>query len=173
MNEDVLMLPAGLRLLRAIAIVLAIVVAAPGVEAMFKVMGARQAAQSAEAGLHAAALADSGDAFAALDRIEAVASPSAPDLPEAFSSEVGILPGAQDVRAYEGGAIVGYTVSDAADQALARLVSHMEARGWTSVPLGDTCGATFVKQGGSCTWVLATCTQMDKVTSVVERCVIA
>lgn len=167
------LLPERFRLLKAIAIVVAIVVAAPGVDAVARYAATPQRASAAVGGIDAGFLLESGDASTALDRIEGLSSGEAADVPRAFSEEVGFLPDARDVRASIDGAVVGYVVDSGADDALRRLIGHMQLRGWTEVPLGEVEGATFVKREGSCRWALATCTQVGAATNVVVRCVIS
>ena len=164
--------PERLRPLKAAAIVLALLLAAPGVEAISRFAVPPQEASASDAGLDAASLTGAGDAFAALERIEGVASAGDADVPAAFSEEIGFLPGASDIRVGGDGSVVGYTVSLSSSIAYEQVVAHMEARGWTTAALGDMQGATFVKQSGACTWALATCTQVGSSTSIVWRVVI-
>ncbi len=88
-------------------------------------------------------------------------------VPDWFDREIGLLPGARDVRV--SGAVVGYVVEGESGDALDALCAHMEERGWTCVLLGGVEGATFVKRTGACAWVLGTCTQTGSATSVVLR----
>lgn len=162
------------RPLKAVAVMLAIVVAAPGADVVLRFVAGPHEAHSAhalEAGISASQLIDAGDAFGTLDRMEAVVEPRASGVEDSFYREVGLLAGARDARASPEGDVVGYVVDGQCADVLDRLTSHMEERGWTAVSLEGSQGATFVKASGACTWVLATCTQAGEATSVVMRSV--
>ena len=178
-----------LRRVRAVAIVVALVLAVPAADAALRaVVPAEDGARASPAtGLDANALAGVGGPEAFLDRLEALATvdvtgsggtgqgsagPSdveAPEVPAAFASEIGFLDGARDVRVSDGGAVVGYVMEGDAREVLEQLNRHMEAAGWAGVALGDRWGATYVKNEGACTWALASCTQVGAATSVVVR----
>lgn len=111
-----------------------------------------------------------GDPLAVLDGIEVDIDATGAPVPDYFAEEVGLPEAYRDVRVDGTGRIVGCVVDGRADEVIAGIVGHMEDRGWTAVPLGQAEGATFVKAGGACTWVLATCTQIGDSTSVVYRC---
>ena len=162
--------PMRMRALKAVAIVMALLLMVPGVEAIVRVAGGTAAYGSTAGGIDAQSLVQAPDPFAALDRVDEFVAAGNADVPEEFSREIGFLPGASDIRVDATGSVVGYAVAGDAGEALDGLVAHMEARGWTAVSLGGVDGATFVKEGGSCTWALATCTQVDDATSVVVRC---
>lgn len=122
------------------------------------------------AGIEAQALSHAGDAEGVVARLENMAGAGGETVaPVWFRREVAYLPNARDVRA-DGSSVVGYLVEGACDDVLDDLIAHMEVRGWTAVPLGEACGATFVKRSGTCTWALATCTQVGAATSIVFRC---
>lgn len=170
MKQEDLMLSMRMRLLKAIALVIAILVAVPGIDAVARVASASRAADASGVGIDIGALMGAGDAYAALDEIEDAIEPDEADVPDGFADEVGFLPGARSVRASDGGAVVGYVVDGAADDVMGQLTAQMEGKGWTAVPLGEVEGATFMKSGGAFTWVLVTCTQAGSSTSVVARC---
>lgn len=111
-----------------------------------------------------------GDPLAVLDGIEVDIDATGAPVPDYFAEEVGLPEAYRDVRVDGTGRIVGCVVDGRADEVIAGIVGHMEDWGWTAVPLGRAEGATFVKAGGACTWVLATCTQIGDSTSVVYRC---
>lgn len=158
------------RALKATALVLAIVLMAPGMQVLFDLAGEPRAPTAAYGALDSSSLVRGDDPFATLDRIEELASSGDAQPPGSFAAEVGFLPGARDVRVDETGSVVGYVVDGEAAGTAVALTRHMEARGWSAVSLGDVEGATFVKPDGACTWVLATCTQAGRYTSVVMRC---
>ena len=163
------------RLLKAVAVTLALVVAAPGADAVVRFVVGPQTAVAANgenALIDSSSLLDAGDAFASLDRIERIAATDDVVVPREFTCEIGLLPDAHDVRVSVGGGVVGYVVDDECENVLTRLGEHMESRGWTEVSLGGVSGATFVKKDGSCRWALATCMQAGGATSVVVRCVV-
>ncbi len=178
-----------LRRVRAVAIVVALVLAAPAIDAVLRVaLPAEDGARASPvAGLDANALAGAGGPEAFLGRLEALAAvgsvepdgagssavgqsaANTPEVPSAFISEIGFLDGARDVRVSDGGAVVGYVMEGDAQEVLEQLNRHMEAAGWAGVALGDRWGATYVKNEGACTWALASCTQVGAATSVVVR----
>ena len=166
-NQDSSM---AMRGLKAVAVVLAILVMAPGVEAITRIVVPTQIAEANVGGIDASELLVGADANAALGRIEGMLAESGPEAPAWFREEIGFLPGARDVRVSGDGDIIGYVVPGYAHDVFERLVENMEAAGWASVPLGGVEGATFVKSAGTCTWTLCTCTQVGSDTSVVVRC---
>ena len=168
MKQDAL-LTARFRALKAVAVVLAIVVAVPGADVLARFFTPSETA-SADEGLAAGVLIEPGDAQTSLERIEAVAAADDADVPEAFADEIGFLPDARDIRVSSGGEVVGYVVPGSAESVFAQIAERMKANGWTEVPLGEEVeGATFVKSSGACTWALITCTQVGEDTSVVAR----
>lgn len=111
-----------------------------------------------------------GDPLTVLDGIEVGIDATGASVPSYFVEEVGLPEAYRDVRVDDTGHVVGCVVDGRADEVIASIVGCMENRGWTTVPLGQAEGATFMKAGGACTWVLATCTQVGDSTSVVYRC---
>ncbi len=154
------------RAVAALAIVAALVFAVPAIDAVSNAADKGANAPDEHAGLDAGMMAD-GSAQEALSRFEKAAEPSSA-VPDWFQAEVGALPGARDVRV--AGNVTGYVVDEEESCALEALLAHMAARGWTAVPLGGVSGATFLKESGSCTWALATCTQVGNATCIVIRC---
>lgn len=160
------------RLVAAFAVVAAIVFAPAAIDVALHAVDP----QSADArvtnagGLDAQAIIGGGDAMAVLANLEeAVVADGLEAVPIAFLDEAGLLPGARDVRVSVDGTVVGYLLDLDADEALALLLSQMEAHGWAGVSLGGVDGYTFLKDSGCYTWVLATCTQVGDATSVVMR----
>ena len=160
---------ANARLMKALVVVAAIVIAVPAVDAVLQ-----RALPAGEAGsstaLDTSALVHAGSANDMLDELERLAATRDVALPEAFSTEVGLLPDARDVRVDEGAMVVGSVVDDDVGVTLEHLTAQMESRGWSTVPLGGYDGATFMKQEGQYTWVLASLMQVGSATSVVMRC---
>ncbi|MBQ9000582.1 MAG: hypothetical protein IJ087_01860 [Eggerthellaceae bacterium] len=169
MNEDVKD-SMGMRALKAVAVVMALLLMVPGIDAIARVTGGSAAYGAASGGIDSRALVQMDDPFAALDRVEGVADAEGAEVPEAFDREVGLLPGAQGLRVDATGDVVGYEVPGSAADASNRLAECMKERGWRAVSLGGLDGATFVKTSGELAWALATCTQVDDSTSVVVRC---
>jgi hypothetical protein len=161
------------RSVRAVAIVLAIVLMVPGVEAIARFTHSADAQSASASELEAASLIDAFDTTASLERIEQAASIEGRALPPAFANEIGLLPSARDVRMNEDGSVIGYVVDCNADKARSQLLERMGSNGWTAVELDQAYGTTFVKTSGDLTWALATCTQVGSSTSVVIRCVIS
>ena len=158
------------RLLKASTLVLAILLVIPGVETVVDTVGSSAARSTDATGIDSTVLVGGADALASLERVEKAAIAEEATVSDAFREEVGFLPNAQEVRASSDGSVVGYAVSGESASVSASIVEHMESRGWTSVPLGEVDGATFVKADGACTWALVTCTQIGDSTSVVVRC---
>ena len=158
------------RLIAAAAVVTVLIAIVPISGFLVGDKSAADANAPAFVGIHAQALAQADDIEGMLNQLEDMArvEGEAPT-PAWFQREIGVLPNARDVRT-DGTSVVGFLVDGTSDEVLAALTSHMEGRGWIAVPLGEVEGATFVKQTGVCTWVLATCSQTGSVTSVVLRC---
>ena len=161
----------NVRLLRASAIVAAIILAAPCVNAFAQAFDADEVSAGEFPGLRSQDMPKDGGALAMADWLESVANPARVDVPQAFADEVGVLPGARDIRVDDAGLVVGYVVDGKAESVLAALDEHMRGNGWTCVSLGGRVGTTYLKDAGRCRWVLATCTQVDESTSVVMRCI--
>lgn len=159
------------RLLAAAAIVVCIVLAVPAADAFLHRSGVVDA--GAPIVLDAEAIIAGKDVDEVVSRLEQAANQvaEASGLPGWFQEEVGLLPDARDVRLSNDATVIGYVVDADCQEVLDDLCAHMASRGWTNVPLGQLDGATFVKDSGRCTWVLATCTQVQSSTSVVMRCV--
>lgn len=156
-----------MRQLKALAIVIALVFVAPALDYALGGVGEVHGVEAEQVGIDLSALSQTGDANSVLDGIEVMANPRGLP-PTWFEEEIGVLPGAYDVRA--SGPVVGYSVQQECDEAVRLLKTHMINHGWTCVSLGSVEGATFVKDSGACTWALATCTQVGSTTSVVIRC---
>ena len=160
------------RPLKAIAVVLAILVAIPGVDVVMKQVTHPQraiAANAVESGIDASRYLDTRDAFGSLDRLETAFEASAREVPTSILREAVVLPSARDVRVTPTGDVVGYTVEGDSVMILSEITSRMKEIGWTAIPLNETQGATFVKKSGELTWLLVTCTQVEASTSVVMR----
>lgn len=112
---------------------------------------------------------DAGDPLGSLDALEEKLDAVGGEVGSAFMEEVGLLPGASDVRVSNGGAVVGYSVEGDASDAIARIDTDLSEKGWTGVSLGELEGETFVKKEGVYRWMLVTATQVGESTSVVER----
>lgn len=159
-----------IRMLRAIALVIVMLVAIPVVDAVSRVVSAADDDYGGE-GLSIGLLTGADDAYAALDQIEeSVGSAGSSTVSPEFADEIGLLPDARDVRSSDEGLVVGYVVPGRSGEAIAKITENMESGGWTSVPLGQVDGATFLKSGGSFTWAIVTCTEVGSSTSVVVRC---
>lgn len=157
------------RALAALAIVAVIVAAVPLSDMAARALRPDGGIGSAD-GIGAAGLMAQADAQAALERMEGLAEERNDALPELFEEEVGLLEGAHDVRVGASGNVVGYLVDGGADEAMRTLGEEMARRGWTEVPLGQgMSGATYVRDAGRCTWVLATCTQVGDEARMVVR----
>lgn len=159
------------RLAIACVAVAALVLAAPMSGVILKGEAEASPRASTDEGIRASDIIGSGDMQGALQRLEELAVASERPLPEFFQEEIGLLKGARDVRANGAGSVVGFMVDDTEDGTFESLRAHMLQKGWSEVSLGSVDGATFVKDGGACTWALVTCTQVGQATGVVFRCV--
>ena len=171
-NSDV----RGYRLIKATTIVIAVLLMAPGVQMIGHLIGvshANQALAQGSEGLDASAIVQAPSAFDALERLEAQIDTGEPNLPDAFSHEIGTLPDARDLRANAEGTVISYLVEGDEDATLKRIVDSLESKGWISVPLGGACGASFVKDSGACTWAVVSCTEVGDSTSVVIRSLVS
>lgn len=161
------------RLVAAVAIVAVIVLAAPVADLLGLAGIGRTSANGDSGNVHTTLRADealsASDVDGVLENLERIVLQNEAEAPEWFRAEVGLLPGARDVRVVGSGRVVGYVVDCDVEKALACLEEDMQALGWKAVPLGQIGGFTFVRQAGSCTWALVTCTQVGSATSVVVR----
>lgn len=134
-----------------------------------RALEAKTHADGVLSGVDARQVLEAESAEDVLARIEDMLSVSNGGLSDAFQREIGIVAGGRDVRMASNGLVVGYVCAGEAESVMEELADHMAERGWTRVPLGGVCGATFMKGEGAFTWVLVTCTQVGDVTSVVIR----
>lgn len=160
------------RLAMAVAIVVVLVAAVPITGIAFEALSGSPAQAVADGGIRAADIVGEGDAGETLNKIEELADASQAKLPAYFEEEIGLLDGARDVRANDTGRVVGFLVDGSSHEAFDCVRENMIRTGWSEISLGETEGATFVKEGGSCTWALVTCTQVGPATAVVYRCVV-
>ena len=114
---------------------------------------------------------DASTPDAALDEIEARLDGAASTAPAQFAEEAGLPFGARDVRVSDDGMVVGFSIDDEPDEAIATIDEIMEAKGWTAVDLGGIDGKTYVKNEGLYAQVVMTATQVGGSTSIVMRCV--
>ena len=159
------------RLACACAIVLAAISAIPLGGMLTGQPAAAAQTPAASGGLRASDIVNEPDPLQALCKLELAAESTPCRLPSYFEQEIGLPVGARDVRVNGDGSVVGYVMDKSPPTAFEQLCSHMEDAGWTEVPLGNILGATFVKEGGACTWALASCVEIGCSTSVVFRCV--
>ena len=109
------------------------------------------------------------DPFAALSKIEQKASSHQGRMPAELVEEMGILPGASELKVDAGNDVVGYVVAGDAETISREVDWMMAERGWAGVDLGLLDGATYMKDEGGFRWALVTCTQVGSKTSVVVR----
>ena len=166
MNDAV---PKG-RLVAALLVAAALVLAAPAADALVGWCCEAGEVASGQPILRLGEQGIAGNPLMVLGDLEADIDATGASVPDYFAEEVGLPEAYRDIRVDGTGHVVGCVVDGRADEVIADIVGCMEDRGWTAVPLGQAEGATFVKAGGACTWVLATCTQVGDSTSVVYRC---
>ena len=156
-----------MRQLAALAIVAALVLAVPLGDMAAKAAFHHEPQVGEEVRLDARFITSAASSDEVLERLEAFALAGG-SVPTWFQDEIGLLPGARDVRS--GASIVGYLVDGEADETCALLEANMTQRGWSCAPLGGVEGFTCMRPSGSCTWAMVTCTQVGAATSVVTRC---
>ena len=160
------------RLAAAVAIAVGLVAAVPLSGYVIEGVTASPEQAMADGGIRAEDLVEAADVNATLGRIEQLADAGQGQLPGWFEEEIGLLRGARNVRVDGTGHVVGLLVDGALHDALEDVRESMMRAGWSAVSLGEAEGATFVKEGGTCTWALVTCTQVGSSTAVVYRCVV-
>lgn len=91
-------------------------------------------------------------------------------VPAWFRDEVFLLEGAQHVVATPDWSVVSYEVARApSEEVLDDLACDLASKGWVGYESGVEGSATFVKEGGTCSWMVASCAPMPDVTNVVLR----
>lgn len=160
------------RLVAAVAIVLGLVAAVPITGSVFEGASGSPVQAAADEGIRATEIVKAVGADAALSRMEELAASGKAQLPVYFEREIGLPDGARDTRVDSTGRVVGFLVDGPSHEVFVRMRESMARAGWSEVSLGETEGATFVKEGGLCSWALVTCTQVGSATSVVYRCVV-
>ena len=158
------------RMAKALAIVVGFVLCVPTIDAL-GILDEEAAAQPANVGLDARAIIGDGNMDGFIERVQKVVTPASADLPSAFAREVGLPFGYRDLRVDSSGTIVSCVMDSMPDAAADVVGKRMAEAGWREVTLGSVEGATYVKDSGSCAWVLVTCTQVGDATTVVYRCV--
>lgn len=88
-------------------------------------------------------------------------------VPEGFEEEVVSLEGRRDVQVGAQGTVIGYGAEGDAPSAFCQLADRLAERGWTAVESGSDSAGSFVKSGGTYTWVFVNCVQVGEGASVV------
>ena len=160
------------RLVKAVAIVGLLMVAAPASNLLGRALSGSSDARTVDGGLNAAGLVAGDDPFTSLERLEELAGSATVALPRYFEEEIGLPERACEVRVSSNGSIISYVVEDAVESVHQLVSKHMIDAGWSEVDLGAVQGSTYLKESGSCRWSLATFTEVGSATSVVFRCVV-
>lgn len=111
--------------------------------------------------------ADAALARAGVDGGGSGTGAGAATLPESYRQAIAIPADAQEVHATDDCSVVGFWVPVAPEEASAAFAAEMELRGWTSVPLGDVPGWTFVGGAGEQSWAFTQFTSVAEGTSAV------
>lgn len=111
--------------------------------------------------------ADAALARAGVDGGGSGTGAGAATLPESYRQAIAIPADAQGVHATDDCSVVGFWVPVAPEEASAAFAAEMELRGWTSVPLGDVPGWTFVGGAGEQSWAFTQFTSVAEGTSAV------
>lgn len=142
------------RVLRASAIIVAIVVGVCVVDGvLLAVEGASAAAERAS-----------------LLNEEVLSLADGSEVPAWFAEELFSVQGCSDVRVAAGGAVVGFSATASAADEFTALAALMEQKGWTLMESGIESGASFLKDDGLCTWAWISCADIAGKTSVVVQC---
>lgn len=149
------------RALRALAIVVALVLACCAADAMLRL--SQPSAMGDALGLWA------GDALSSSDA-EALTEPARAQLPEGFETEVLDLSQAEGLRVAAEGTVVGFLLQGDASKAFSQMSEQLTSRGWSSVASGRPNCGSFVKSGGDYTWLFVSCTQVGDAVSAVVQC---
>ncbi len=108
-------------------------------------------------------------ASAELDAIEAHEARSPSEAPAWFGEEVASLATVRDLRANDDWSVVGFTLDGQSASALAWMREQLEERSWSLVESGVEGTLTGTKEGGRCSWLLFSCTEVGKETCVVVQ----
>ena len=155
------------RFARALIIVGVLVCAVPVSELVLQsIEGASKSESFVVQGLE---MEGAADPFAVLSKIEQKASNHQGRMPAEVVEEMGVLPGASELKADAGNDVVGYVVAGDAESISREVDRMMVERGWAGVDLGLLDGATYMKDEGEFRWALVSCTQVGSKTSVVVR----
>ena len=124
---------------------------------------ARAAAGTAEG---AAASRDDADSLGPIDDD---LGRQAADAPPWFEQEVLSLAEAYDLRALDDWSVVGFTMAGEVATVRQWAVASLEERGWALVETGEGATLAGIKEGGTCPWLLLSCTPVgDEVCIVVQ-----
>lgn len=108
----------------------------------------------------------SGDAVGALD---AAVGRGSGEVPPWFAEEVLPLEGVGEIRALDDWSVVGFSAETDVATVREWARSELESRGWTLMETGTEMYLTGIKEGGRCSWVALSCTQVgDEVSIVVQ-----
>lgn len=98
------------------------------------------------------------------------AGDAAAQLPDGFQEEVLDVGSRAELRVGADGSVVGFTEQGNAAEVYSALKQDLEGRSWREAESGrDDCGS-FVKDGGSFTWLFVSCVQVGDAASVVIYC---
>ncbi len=89
--------------------------------------------------------------------------------PDWFAEEVMPLDDVADGVATPDFSTVGFSAEGGIDDVLERLTTLFAERGWRGYDSGMDGTATYMKEEGECSWMMATCTGTGESTSVVLR----
>lgn len=93
----------------------------------------------------------------------------AADAPSWFEQEVLPLAEACDLRALDDWSVVGFTMAGEVATVRQWVVASLEERGWALVETGEGATLAGIKEGGTCPWLLLSCTPVgDEVCIVVQ-----
>lgn len=159
------------RAARALAITLALVLLVPAVGALGELVHdpVEYIGGMDEGGISARKIVEGGDPSVVLLRVEEAAKAGSVEAPVWFATEVGVPSDFRDFRVDSSGEVVGFVVDGEPREVMSALGERMVEAGWSMVSLGGVEGATFMKEGGECTWLLVSCVQVGDATSVVFR----
>lgn len=112
---------------------------------------------------------DASVVSAELDAVEAHGARSPSEAPAWFEEEVVSLEAVRNLHANDDWSVVGFVLDGQSASALAWMKEQLEGRSWSLVESGVAGTLTGTKEGGRCSWLLFSCTEIGKETCVVVQ----
>lgn len=91
------------------------------------------------------------------------------EAPAWVEQEIASLEEVRELRAADDWSLIGFSLNGSAGQAREWMECQLVERGWALVESGSALAATAVKEGGSCPWLLFSCTEAGDAACVVVQ----